>query len=194
MGALAAATRLGANLGEAAERRAGPASGGIGTAVGTENDLVQGLSVLTRFSYSRRALPWSGFAGRPWPPSSGWRWMRSWRYVGDGADAQDVALVAPYRRSLVERGGLRIGGAEVVGDLARHVERDQRMCGRVPLDGGVVGQEVGDGGSDRAAADPVVAGGAAIERPSRCAVRTSAAVADSRTAGCCLLVVEGAFS
>ncbi|MFJ8097470.1 hypothetical protein [Streptomyces griseofuscus] len=39
---------------------------------------------------------------------------------GNGANAQGVALAAPYGRPLVERGplgGLQLGGAEVVGDL-----------------------------------------------------------------------------
>ncbi|MFE3018267.1 hypothetical protein [Streptomyces sp. NPDC059256] len=80
----------------------------------------------------------------------------------DGADAQGVALAAPYGRPLVERGalgGLQLGGAEVVRDLARHVEGDRQLRGgRALLAGGVVGQKVGDGGTDRAAADPVVAG------------------------------------
>jgi hypothetical protein len=81
---------------------------------------------------------------------------------GDGADAQGVALAAPYGRPLVERGpfgGLPLDGAEVVGDLARHVEGDRQLRGgRVLLAGGVVGQEVGDGRADGAAADPVLAG------------------------------------
>ncbi|MEU6950215.1 hypothetical protein ABZ957_34100 [Streptomyces sp. NPDC046316] len=63
---------------------------------------------------------------------------------------------------MVERGplgGLQFGGAEEVGDLARHVEGDRRLRGRgVLLGGGVVGQKLGDGRADRAAADPVVAG------------------------------------
>ncbi|MFD9719717.1 hypothetical protein [Streptomyces sp. NPDC059076] len=86
-------------------------------------------------------------------------------YGRDGADAQGVALAAPYGRPLVERGalgglgGLQLGGAEVVRDLARHVEGDRQLRGgRALLAGGVVGQKVGDGGTDRAAADPVVAG------------------------------------
>ncbi|OKK14789.1 hypothetical protein AMK16_30110 [Streptomyces sp. CB00455] len=66
------------------------------------------------------------------------------------------------RRRLVERGtlgGLQLGGAEVVGDLARHVESDRQLRGgRVLLVGGVVGEEVGDGRADGAAADPVLAG------------------------------------
>ncbi|MFC8103979.1 hypothetical protein [Streptomyces sp. NPDC057363] len=82
---------------------------------------------------------------------------------GRGADAEGVALAASYGHSLVERfplGGPQVGGAEEVGDLARQVEGDRRFRRRdVLLDGGVVGQEVGDGGADRAAADVVVAGG-----------------------------------
>ncbi len=57
--------------------RGDPASGNTGTAVGAENDLVQGVRVLTRFSYSWRALRWAGTAGRSWLPSSGWQWARS---------------------------------------------------------------------------------------------------------------------
>jgi hypothetical protein len=44
-----------------------------------------------------------------------------------GADAQGVALAAPYGYAVVERGRLGVahrGGAEEVGDLARHVEGD----------------------------------------------------------------------
>lgn len=90
---------------------------------------------------------------------------------GDGADAQGVALAAPYRHALVEcgpLGRLQLGGAEVVGDLARHVEGDRRLRGgRTLLGGGVVGKQVGDGRADRAAADPAVAGqgsdGAALQ-------------------------------
>ncbi|MFD3998959.1 hypothetical protein [Streptomyces sp. NPDC058583] len=91
---------------------------------------------------------------------------------GDGVDAQRVALAAPHDHPLVERGalcGLQVGGAEEAGDLARHVEGDRQFRGGgVLLDGGsVVGQEVGDGRGDGAAADPVVAGeggdGAALE-------------------------------
>ncbi|MFG2650380.1 hypothetical protein [Streptomyces sp. NPDC048436] len=83
-------------------------------------------------------------------------------YGGDGADAQGVALAASYGHPLVEcipLGGLQLGGAEEVGDLARHVEGDRQLRRRgVLLDGGVVGHEVGDGGADRAAADAVGAG------------------------------------
>lgn len=86
-----------------------------------------------------------------------------------GADAHGVALAAPYGHALVERrplGGLQPGGAEEVGDLARHVEGDRQLRRRsVLLGGGVVGQEAGDG----AAADAVVAGeggdGAAFSPP-----------------------------
>lgn len=81
---------------------------------------------------------------------------------GDGGHAQGVALTAPYGHPLVERGplgGLRLGAAEAVGGLARHVERDRQLLGgRVLLGGGVVGHEVRDGGADGAAADPVLAG------------------------------------
>ncbi|MGW0302441.1 hypothetical protein ACWDYK_37995 [Streptomyces anthocyanicus] len=73
-----------------------------------------------------------------------------------------VALATPHGYPLAEHGslgGLQLGGAEEVGDLARHVEGDQQLQGRGFLlgPGGVVGQEVGDGGADRAAADPVAA-------------------------------------
>ncbi|KOU24227.1 hypothetical protein ADK52_14040 [Streptomyces sp. WM6372] len=76
---------------------------------------------------------------------------------GNGADAQGIALTAPYGNALVERdalGGLQLGGAEEAGDLARHVEGDGRLRGRgVPgAGGGVLGQEVGDSGADGAAA------------------------------------------
>ncbi|MET7620551.1 hypothetical protein [Streptomyces sp. NPDC005408] len=43
---------------------------------------------------------------------------------GGGTDAQGVALAAPYGLALVERGalgGLQVGRAEEVRDLARHV-------------------------------------------------------------------------
>ncbi|MFE2719695.1 hypothetical protein ACFXKI_49520 [Streptomyces mirabilis] len=95
---------------------------------------------------------------------------------GDGADAQGVALAASYGHSVVEGGpldGLQLGGAQEVGDLARHVEGDWQLRRRdvLLLDGGVVGheveQEVGDGRADGAAANAVFAGqcgdGAALQ-------------------------------
>ncbi|MFC8536677.1 hypothetical protein ACFUJY_22435 [Streptomyces sp. NPDC057249] len=93
-------------------------SGNSGTAVGAENDHGTGVSVLTRFSYSRRAFRWAGIAGRPWPPSS--RLAAGEELAlhgggGDGDDAQGVALAAPYGHTLVERGalgGLRCGRAQ----------------------------------------------------------------------------------
>lgn len=108
----------------------------------------------TRFSYSRRALRWAGTVGAPWPPSE--RLAAGKKYEvhgGDGTDAQCVAVAASYGHPLVERiplGGLQAGGADVVGELARHVEGDRQVRRRgVFLDGGVLGQEVGDGGADR---------------------------------------------
>ncbi len=82
---------------------------------------------------------------------------------GDGADTQGVALAAPYSHAVVERGplgGLQLGRAEEVGDLARHVggDRQFRRRGGLAGGGGVLGQEVGDGGADGAAADAVFAG------------------------------------
>jgi hypothetical protein len=47
----------------------------------------------------------------------------------DGGHAQGVALATPYGHPLVERiplGGVQFGGAEEVGDLARHIEGDRR--------------------------------------------------------------------
>ncbi|WP_405846195.1 hypothetical protein OG211_00340 [Streptomyces niveus] len=59
-----------------------------------------------------------------------------------GADAQGVALAAPYGDPLVERGplgGFQVGRVEEVGDLAGHVDGDRQLRGgRVLLDGGVV--------------------------------------------------------
>lgn len=87
------------------------------------------MSALTRFSYSRRALRWAGTAGDSLAAVE--RLAASEElavHSGDGADAQGVALAAPYGHPLVERGpldGLQLGGAEVVGDRARHVERDR---------------------------------------------------------------------
>lgn len=52
---------------------------------------------------------------------------------GDGGDAQGVALAAPYGHALVEcgaLGGLQLGAAEEVGDLARHVENDRQFRSR----------------------------------------------------------------
>ena len=49
---------------------------------------------------------------------------------GRGADAQGVALAAPYRHAVVGRcalAGLQLGGTEEVGDLARHVEGDRLL-------------------------------------------------------------------
>ena len=58
----------------------------------------------------------------------------------------------------VTRRVFQFGGTQEVGDLPRHVEGDRHLRGGgVLLDGGVVGQEVGDGREDRAAADAVVA-------------------------------------
>ncbi|WP_153537923.1 hypothetical protein [Streptomyces sp. RB17] len=82
--------------------------------------------------------------------------------LGRGADPQGVALAASHGHALVERGalgGLQFGRAEEVGDPARHVEDDRHFRGRgVRVGGGVLGHEVGDGGTDGAAADVVVAG------------------------------------
>ncbi|WP_340378022.1 hypothetical protein U5640_25280 [Streptomyces sp. SS7] len=82
---------------------------------------------------------------------------------GRGGDAEGVARAASYGLAVVERcplGGLQVGRAEEVGDLARHVEDDRQLRSRgVLVDvGGVLGQELGDGGTDGAAADVVVAG------------------------------------
>ncbi|GCD40796.1 hypothetical protein GKJPGBOP_00449 [Streptomyces paromomycinus] len=53
----------------------------------------------------------------------------------------------------------RTAPAEEVGDLARHVEHDRQLRGQgVRGNGCVFGQQVGEGGSDGAAADVVVAG------------------------------------
>ena len=142
---------------------------GVGSC-GTESaaEIDHGLAVasrraLTRFSYSRRALRCAGTAGVAWVPSRGWQRSRSWRWTaGDGGDAQGVALAAPYGHAVVERGplgGVQLGGAEEVGDLARHVEGDRQLRGRGAfVGGGVLGQEVGDGRADGAAADAVLAG------------------------------------
>ena len=82
-------------------------------------------------------------------------------YRRDGSDAQGIALAASYGHPLVEHGalgGLQFCRTEEVGDLARHVEEDRQLRGRgVQVDAGVLGQEVGDGGTDGAAADVVVA-------------------------------------
>ncbi|MFD4947096.1 hypothetical protein ACFVYE_38605 [Streptomyces sp. NPDC058239] len=56
---------------------------------------------------------------------------------GGGVDAQGVALAAPYGHPVVERGplgGLQVGRAEEVGDLAEHVEgdRSQTIVSRHP--------------------------------------------------------------
>ncbi|WP_037676705.1 hypothetical protein [Streptomyces griseus] len=51
-------------------------------------------------------------------------------YRRDGADTQGVAPAAPYGHPVVERGplgGLQLGGAEEVGDLAGHVEGDRQL-------------------------------------------------------------------
>lgn len=82
---------------------------------------------------------------------------------GERGDAQGVPLAAPYGHLLVERGpldGLQFGAAEEVSDPARQVQGDRQLRGRdiLLLDGGAVGQEVGDGCADGAAADLVVPG------------------------------------
>ncbi|MEU7414699.1 hypothetical protein AB0B40_36280 [Streptomyces sp. NPDC042638] len=98
-----------------------------------------------------------------------------------GAAPQGVALATPYGHALVERttlGGLQFGRAEEVRDPARHVDDDPQLRSRGPLvGGGVLGQEVGDGGTDGTAADVVVAGRAAMDWPPRYAARTAAAFA-----------------
>ncbi|MFD3959922.1 MULTISPECIES: hypothetical protein [Streptomyces] len=143
------------------------------------------MSVLTRFPYSRRALRWAGTAGTPWPPSSGWQRARSCRCTGgDSGDAQGVALATPYGGPLVERvplGGLQLGGTEEVGDLAGHVESDRQLGGSVLLG-------VWSGGRSATAVriaprlTPWSRARAAMERPSRYAVRSSAVFA-AATAG-----------
>ncbi|MGW5035905.1 hypothetical protein ACWEQW_32070 [Streptomyces nigra] len=48
----------------------------------------------------------------------------------DRRDAQGVPLAAPHDHPPAERGalgGLQLGGAEVVGDPARHVEGDRQL-------------------------------------------------------------------
>jgi hypothetical protein len=104
---------------------------------------------------------------------------------GDGADAQGVALAAPHGDALVERGalgGLQLGRAEEVGDLARHVEDDRQLRGRdARVAGRVLGQEIGDSGADRAAADAVVAregGDGPALQPPTCAGRRRPAPGD----------------
>lgn len=81
---------------------------------------------------------------------------------GRGGDAQRVALAAPYRHAVAERGPLgvvQLGGAEEVGDLAGHVEGDGQFRGRGAfVDCDVLGHEVGDGRANGAAADAVLAG------------------------------------
>ena len=52
---------------------------------------------------------------------------------GDGGDAQGVTLASSYGEALVEcgaLGGLQFGGAEEVGDLARHVKGNRQFRGR----------------------------------------------------------------
>jgi hypothetical protein len=79
---------------------------------------------------------------------------------GRGGDAQGVAVAASYGHPLGERGalgGLQVGRAKQVGDLARHVEDDRQLRGWGARVGDrVLGQEVGD--VDGAAAYVVVAG------------------------------------
>ncbi|MGX1887080.1 hypothetical protein [Streptomyces sp. NPDC055287] len=78
------------------------------------------------------------------------------RWTAGGADAQGVALATPYGHALVERGalgGLQVGRAEEIRELARHVEEDRQLRSRdVMVDGGVLGQVVGDGRTDGTAA------------------------------------------
>ncbi|MEV7090740.1 hypothetical protein AB0O07_33595 [Streptomyces sp. NPDC093085] len=72
-----------------------------------------------------------------------------------------VGLAAPYGHPLVERGllgGVQLGGAKEIGDLAGQIEGDrQRRRGGILLNGGVVGQEVGDGGEVHGGERAVVA-------------------------------------
>ncbi|MGW8635075.1 hypothetical protein [Streptomyces sp. NPDC055793] len=54
---------------------------------------------------------------------------------------------------------VQLGGAEEVGDLARHVEGDRRFRGLNVLVGGrLLGQKVGHGRADGAATDTVLMG------------------------------------
>lgn len=81
---------------------------------------------------------------------------------GEGGDAERVALPSPHGHAPVEPGALgrlQVDGAEEVRDLARHVDGDRQLRSRglLTICGGVLGQEVGDGGADGAAADAVVA-------------------------------------
>ncbi|MFF7799174.1 hypothetical protein [Streptomyces olivaceus] len=105
---------------------------------------------------------------------------------GGGGDAQGVALAAPYGRPLIERSPLdivQLGGAEEVGDLARHVEGDRRFRGLNVLVGGrLLGQKVGDGRADGAATDTVLTGESGDGLAAQYAVRTSAIVSTA-TAG-----------
>ncbi|MFC9956051.1 hypothetical protein ACFVIB_01645 [Streptomyces nigra] len=54
----------------------------------------------------------------------------------DRRDAQGVLLAAPHDHPPAERGalgGLQLGGAEVVGDPARHVEGDRQLQGSLAV-------------------------------------------------------------
>ncbi|MFC9234973.1 transposase [Streptomyces decoyicus] len=78
--------------------------------------------------------------------------------IAAGAASARVRLSGGRRRRH-SSGSRAVGRAEEVGDLARHVEDDRQLRSRgVLVDDGVLGQEVGDSGTDGAAADVVVAG------------------------------------
>lgn len=56
--------------------------------------------MLTRSSYSRRALRWAGNAGAPWPPSNGWQRARSPRCTAGKAVTRRVYSNTPAWDSL----------------------------------------------------------------------------------------------
>ncbi|CAM5609688.1 hypothetical protein SGRIM119S_03429 [Streptomyces griseorubiginosus] len=87
-----------------------------------------------------RAFRWAGITGRtPWLPSRSWQRARSRRCTaGTTGEARRVVLAAPY-------------GHPFWGDR-------QVRSGSALLGGDVLGQAVGDGRADRAAADMVVTG------------------------------------
>lgn len=104
----------------------------------------------------------------------------------DGADAQGVAPAAPYGHPLVERGalgGLQLGGAEEVGDLAG-------MSRATGSSGAGVSSSMAVWSGRRSATAVRIAprltqwsrASAAMERPSRYAMRT-AVVLSGATAG-----------
>ncbi|MCQ8193943.1 hypothetical protein [Streptomyces rugosispiralis] len=140
-------------------REARPARWSVGGRV-----LVHGrVSVVDGRVFDRLVVPRQAVANDHRRPRGGRRRLLVEDVLEESRHRAGCTPDTPYGHPLVERGplgGLQVRRAEEAGDLAQHVEGDRQFRGRglFLLDGGVVGQEVGDGRADGAAADAVDAG------------------------------------